>query len=258
MILIPVKIAVTIGMVLGLSLVAERVSPRVAGVLSGYPLGAAIALFFIGVEISPQFAAESAVFMLAGLVASQVFVYVYYRVSSACRGRAVAPASAGALAGYFAAAGALRAVPFELTSAVLVPAASIFFFARLMRRIPNTLIARSVRLTPFVLLLRACAAASVILAVTGAAQAVGPAWAGLFSAFPTALFPLMLIVHVTYGKPQVHTIIKNFPLGLGSLIVYGCAVAFGYPRLGAEWGTAAAFAAATAYLAIYGAAVRRR
>ena len=42
------KIAVTIGLVLALSLVAERVSPRAAGLLSGYPLGAAIALFLIG------------------------------------------------------------------------------------------------------------------------------------------------------------------------------------------------------------------
>ena len=33
--------------------VAERVSPRVAGLLSGYPLGAAIALFFMGLEIGP-------------------------------------------------------------------------------------------------------------------------------------------------------------------------------------------------------------
>ncbi|MCK7468000.1 MAG: hypothetical protein MZU91_07690 [Desulfosudis oleivorans] len=49
------------------------------------------------------------------------------------------------------------------------------------------------------------------------------------------------------SKAHVHTIIKNFPLGLGSLIVYGlrrwrC----GYPRLGMGWGTVAAFAAATA------------
>ena len=89
--LIPVKILATIGIVLGLSLVAERVSPRVAGVLSGYPLGAAIALFFIGLEIGPQFAADSAVFALAGLTASMVFVAAYFAVSARCRGRAAAP-----------------------------------------------------------------------------------------------------------------------------------------------------------------------
>ena len=45
------KIATAIIAVVGLSLVAERVSPRVAGILSGYPLGTAIALFFIGIEL---------------------------------------------------------------------------------------------------------------------------------------------------------------------------------------------------------------
>ncbi|HSV94089.1 MAG TPA: hypothetical protein VLH81_13490 [Desulfobacterales bacterium] len=256
--LVPVKILVTVGMVLGLALVAERVSPRVAGVLSGYPLGAAIALFFIGLEIGPQFAADSAVFALAGLTASLAFVSAYYAASARCRGRAVAPATAAALAAYFAAAWALQGVPFSLAGAVLLPAAAIPVFARVFRRVPNVAITRGVRFTPAVLLVRAVLAAAIILAITAAAHAVGPAWAGLFAAFPTALFPLMLIVHLTYGKAHVHTVIKNFPLGLGSLIVYGLTVALGYPRLGVGWGTAAAFAAATAYLVIYGAMVSRR
>lgn len=54
------KIATAIIAVVGLSLVAERVSPRVAGILSGYPLGTAIALFFIGIELGEPFAAASA------------------------------------------------------------------------------------------------------------------------------------------------------------------------------------------------------
>jgi uncharacterized membrane protein (GlpM family) len=245
-------------MVLGLALVAERVSPRVAGVLSGYPLGAAIALFFIGFEIGPQFAADSAVFALAGLTASLAFVSAYYAASARCRGRAIGPATAAALAAYFAAAWALQAVPFSLPGAVLLPAASIPLFVYLFRRIPNVAIARSVRFTPAVLLVRAVLAAAIILAITAAARLVGPAWAGLFSAFPTMLFPLMLIVHLTYDKAHVHTIIKNFPLGLGSLIVYCGTVALGYPGLGVGWGTAAAFAAATAYLLIFGAVVVRR
>ncbi len=48
------KIATAIIAVVGLSLVAERVSPRVAGILSGYPLGTAIALFLSALSwVSP-------------------------------------------------------------------------------------------------------------------------------------------------------------------------------------------------------------
>jgi hypothetical protein len=252
------KIGVTIGMVLALSWVAERVSPRVAGLLSGYPLGAAIALFFIGLEISPEFAARSAVYALAGLASSQVFAYCYFMASARLNRCTIPAACAAALGGYFAAAWLLHAIAFSRAGAVLTAIASMALFAYLFRGIRNVAIARSVRFTPMVLLLRACLAAAIIVAITGAAGAVGSAWAGLFSAFPTALFPLMLIVHITYDKAHVHTIIKNFPLGLGSLIVYGIAVSILYPTWGVGWGTLAAFGIATLYLLGYGAIIACR
>ncbi len=71
-------LVVTVAVVLLLSLVTEHVSPRVAGILAGYPLGAAIALFFIGLESSPEFASNSAVYTMMGLVATQSFVYFQY------------------------------------------------------------------------------------------------------------------------------------------------------------------------------------
>jgi hypothetical protein len=252
-----VKILVTIAMVLALSVAAERLSPRVAGLLSGYPLGGAIALFFMGLEISPGFAAESAVHTPVGLMASQVFVYCYYRASIALRRWVVAGSSAAALAGFFAAAWLLDLIPFSRTAAILVPIGSIFLFTALFRRLPNVAIARRLRLTLPVLLARAALAALIIVAVTGTAKTVGPARAGLFSAFPTALFPLMLIVHLTYDRSHVHTIIKNFPLGLGSLIAYAMAVSLLYPCWGIGLGTAAGFGVATLYLVAFGVVVRR-
>jgi hypothetical protein len=107
------------------------------------------------------------------------------------------------------------------------------------------------------LVLRAALATVIILMITGAAKWVGPRWAGLFSAFPTTLFPLILIVHISYGRPAVNTIIKNFPRGLGSLILYALGVSFVYPRFGVLPGTIVAFTLATAYLVVYGAVVAK-
>jgi uncharacterized membrane protein (GlpM family) len=251
------KVGVTIGLVLTLSVLAERLSPQVAGLLSGYPLGAALALFFIGLEIGPQFAAQSAVYTLAGLLASLVFVAVYWFVSTRVSGRGVLASSAAALGGYFAAAWLLQLMPFSRTAAAVVPLASVFGFMRLFRGIPNVTVTRRVRFSVAVLLLRACLAAVIITAITAAAGAVGAAWAGLFAAFPTVLFPLMLIVHLSYGKTHVHTIIKNFPPGLGSLIAYCLSVSVLYPVLGVAGGTMLGFAAASLYLLAYGAVLRR-
>ena len=70
-----VKFFVSVILVLTLSAVAEHISPRAAGLLAGYPAGAVITLFFIGLDISPEFASDSAVYLMMGLVATQAFVY---------------------------------------------------------------------------------------------------------------------------------------------------------------------------------------
>src|SRR5210317_1720551 len=72
-----VKVLVSILVVVLLSLIAEHAGPRVAGIVSGYPLGAAISLFFIGIEIDPAFAARGAIFTAAGLSATVAFLGGY-------------------------------------------------------------------------------------------------------------------------------------------------------------------------------------
>ncbi|MEJ2473687.1 MAG: hypothetical protein P8Y74_07345 [Desulfobacterales bacterium] len=140
---------------------------------------------------------------------------------------------------------------------VLFTVSATFAFAFIFRNIEDSRIDQPVRLTFRVLVLRAALAAVIILMITGAAKWVGPRWAGLFSAFPTTLFPLMLIVHISYGRPAVNTIIKNFPRGLGSLILYALGVSFVYPRFGVLPGTIVAFMLATAYLVVYGTLVMK-
>jgi len=61
----------------------------------------------------------------------------------------------------------------------------------------------------------------------------------------------MIIIHFTYGKKYVHTIIRNFPRGLGSLITYSLTVSIVYPVCGIYLGTFVSFTMATVYLLIY-------
>ncbi len=256
--LVAVKILVTIVIVVGLSVVAEHVSPRVAGILSGYPLGAAIALFFIGLEVGPDFAAESAVYTIAGLVGSLCFVYAYHQAVLHLKQGTILLFSGAATLAYLAAIAILQTLGLSKITAVLLTVGATLAFAFVFRHIEDFRIERPIRLTFRVLLLRAVLASGVIVMITGAAKWVGPRWAGLFSAFPTTLFPLMLIVHFGYGPGPVSTIIKNFPRGLGSLILYALCVSVVYPRCGVYWGTLTAFAAATGYLAVYSALMARK
>lgn len=247
-----IKIAVSIAMVVVLSVLAEVVSPRFAGVLSGYPLGAAISLFFFGYELSPGFAAESALYTSVGLAATQTFAYIYYRVSARAASLNKLPnilaATSAALCGYFLVAAVLQQIKLNLAIAIALPALSIVLFVALFRKVANVKIEQRVSLNHRVVLLRSLAAAFFIVVITSTAKAVGQRWAGLFSAFPITMLPFVIIIHITYDPAHVYAVLKNVPKGIGSLVVYAFAVHLLYPTCGIYLGTLLAYVLATIYL----------
>jgi len=247
-----IKILVSVLMVVLLSLIAEWAGPRLAGVVAGYPLGAAISLFFIGLEIDPAFAARSALYTAAGLSATVAFVGGYLaglsRAESRQRPAAILLAILPALAAYGLTAWILSLVPITWFSAPLIASLSMVLAGWCFRGIPDSAIRHTVRLSLGVTLLRAVFAALVILAITGAARLVGPGWAGLFAAFPITMLPLLAIIQFTYQPAHVRTVIKNVPRGLGALLTYTLVVAATYSALGIVWGTLLGYLAATVYL----------
>ncbi|MBN1932114.1 MAG: hypothetical protein JW786_10960 [Desulfobacterales bacterium] len=245
------KIFVTILAVVLLSLIAEHVSPRSAGIFSAYPLGAAIALFFFGLENSPVFASDSAIYTMTGLVATQSFVYFYFKSSLYFKRFEIFLSSITAIIGYFIVIWLLHFIKFNTFTAIMIPITSIFVFVYLLKEIKNAQIENKIQLNYKVLSVRAISAAVIILLITGTVKYVGPIWAGLFSAFPITLFPLMLIVHFSYNRQHVHTIIKNFPLGLGASITYSLTVSILYPIVGIYIGTVISYIMASFYLIIY-------
>lgn len=253
--LILAKLAVSIGVVLGLSMLAERAGPRVAGVLAGYPLGTAILLYFIGVEQGIDFASKSAVYAFPGLIATLSFLYAYFQASRRFTSLPILPqillCSFCAFAAFLGVSWLFQLTEMSLTQAAIILLAAMFVALALFRNIENESILNRVRLTKGVVLLRAGLAALIVLIISGLAAWIGPRWAGLLSGFPVTLYPIMLILHFTYGAGPVHTLIRNFPRGMGALWVYILTVTLGYPALGLDLGTLVAFFAATVYLVSY-------
>lgn len=243
------KLAVSIGIVLGLSIVAERVSTRVAGLLSGYPLGTAIALFFIGLEISPGFAAESAVFSLAGFTATMALGGGYLVCGRRDGLAGVLTGTAGGLTAWWLASLMLTRFEFDRLSGTLVTLVAIFAFTWLYRHVPETRVTvhqGSSRWKPLVL--RAGLATAIVFVVTGLAHVLPASWAGMLAAFPISMYPLLVILHLTHGAAPAATVIKHYPAGLGALLCYTLCVSLTYATLGLLWGTLAGFAIATLWL----------
>jgi uncharacterized membrane protein (GlpM family) len=247
-----IKIGAAVLMVVLLTVLAEVASPRFAGILSGYPLGAAISLFFMGHDISPEFAAQSALYTSVGLVATQVFAYFYYRFSLLSKGLhkslQIPCSSLGGVAGYFVAALLLRLLDVDAVMAVMLPAVAILFFIYLFRDVENARIEKRANSGLPSLMVKAAAAGGVIVFITSVAGTVGAGWAGLFTAFPITILPSVVIIHATYDPEHARAFLKNVPKGLGSIIVYAMALRFFYPSHGIYLGTVLSYVFATVYL----------
>lgn len=242
------KIVVSVVSVVGLSLIAEHFSSRVAGILAGYPLGTAISLFYIGLEQGKEFAGEGALFTLATFSVSIVMFYVYQRAAERILSNTIIISSAIAIGTFMILASLLSILPINLFSALAITIFSIFFFGRRLRHLANVTVKKRIKITHNVLFVRALSAAALVIIITGLADMIGPHWSGILSAFPITAFPFMLIMHYSYGVEQVNTIAKNYPYGLGALVVYVVTVMFSYPVIGIVLGTILSFATATVYL----------
>ncbi len=245
------KALASISIVVALSLIAERAGPRVAGLLTGLPLGAGMVIIFTGAEQGAAFAAASAHHMVPGFVTTVVFVYLY--AMAAARGgiggvRGVIVPSVLANGGY-----ALSAWGMSFTSIPLiwsVPMVALCFIAgsRLMAHLPNTPIMARVSFGWRVMAFRAGMATAAILLITGIAGNVGPQWTGILTAFPITLYPLILVIHITYTGHEIAAVLKHVPAGLGGVVSFCVTAAFSLPAMGLGWGTLVAYVAAAAYL----------
>ena len=175
-------------------------------------------------------------------------MYIYYKTSRYFTRFSVFISSVFSIFGYFFISYLLRFFNLTKPSIIALTLISLILFIFLFRSIENVKIDKKISLSNKVIFARAGLAALIVILITSAAKLVGVKWAGLFSAFPITLFPLILIVHISYDKEHVHTIIKNFPVGLGALIIYSLSVYKTYPIWGIYIGTAVSFIMSTAYL----------
>ena len=240
--LLLIKIAVTLILVVGLSVIAEHMSARFAGILAGMPHGLAILLFFIGTEQGVAFAAEAAQAASGSIAANAAHALGFVLLARGTGWAAALRTATGAVTAYALAAALIRALAPGAFAGALISLAALTGLAWAMRRFPDPGRVKRPRATPGELALRAALAAGIVLAITAAAGLVGPRWAGLFSGFPVVTLPVLLILQARHGPELVSGLVKAYPWGLTALIFYTLVVAWTFPRLGIGLGTLAGLA----------------
>ncbi len=252
---VALKIALSAGMVIVITLTAERVSTRLAGVMVGFPLGAGLMLFFLGVEQGPAFAAQSALWSIQGILAALGFCWWYRRGAAWFPSRTKAALCCSCivgLSGYVVTSAVIRLVmPEHAAVRTVLVVLLLFVPAIAFRRASLRRIKEKVTVSWAMLAVRAGFAALVILSVTSLAAAVGPVWSGLLATFPTIILPSVMILHFHYGGESVPAFFRDTPLAMIAIIVFSLFVHWTFPLLGVIGGTLLSYAASLVYLMVY-------
>lgn len=249
--LLLLKAIVSIAIVVGLSIAAERSGPRLAGLLIGLPLGAGMVVIFTGYEQGADFAAASAIHMVPGFATTVVFIYIYGLIAARQNIgglRGVVMPSLAANAGYGIAAWGLSQFQMPLMYSIPFLIVSIIIGFRIMSSLPDKPITARVTFGWKVLAFRAGMATTVIVIITSIAGQIGPQWTGILTAYPITLFPLILVLHITYAGAEVAAVLKHVPFALGSVTSFCIAIVFATPAVGLVWGVLLAYVAAAVYL----------
>jgi hypothetical protein len=202
--LVPVLIAlVTIG--------TRRWGPRVGGWLSGLPTVAGPTLCFYAWEQGPRFAARASHATLVGLVAVPLFCLAY--VYSAQR----AGWAVSLLVGwgtFLLSIALLQQIAIPLAMAwVLLAVSCAAAFALMPPHAAHTAAAAPPK---WDVPLRMLAAATLVIALTTAAERLGPALSGLLTPFPVAIAIVAAFTHTQRGRDPVVAFFRGFLPALAS------------------------------------------
>ncbi|MDF1764447.1 MAG: hypothetical protein P1U57_13640 [Oleibacter sp.] len=258
--LLTAKILTTFFTVILLTSVARRFGPSVAGILAGFPLGSAITLYFIGVEQGTEFAALASLHTLSGLLGCLVLAATYWWSSkqfstNKSPWRSVCISIVISLSAFGLFAALLQWLPSHRGLNLFLIIAGIVITQRLFKHIVNSPIIEQPHnfwQRPWVaLIFRAVAATISVISITALAHYLNPSQAGVAAAFPVSFLPTLVVLHLSYGPGVVASTVRQYPAGLGAMVVYVLAVSYCYQPLGIQLGTLVSLSASVGYLLVY-------
>jgi hypothetical protein len=210
-----------------ISFAGKRWGPNVAGWLAGFPSLTGPILLFLALERGPEFTTQAAVLALSAVFPAVSFGVAY---AWACARLPWFWSLACGYAAWAAAVLPLVHLPLTVPWSLGISLATLFVAPRLFPRAHGQW--GSHALPAQELLLRMAAGAAMVLAVTGAAEALGPAWTGMFAVFPVMSTVLAVFSHRANGPGFVVAMLRAMVGGFYAFIIYCLCVALLLEPLG--------------------------
>ena len=209
-------------------------------------------MLFFALENGVDYVTEVALYNIHGLFAALAFSIGYY-ISTFYKGKfEVFLSLIISFLSYLIIAFILAYVPPHIIFTPLIVISLMIIATIYFSKKENFSIDKKIKTSASDIFSRIFLTISIFLIITSLPKYVPSNIAGIFSAFPSVLLPLLLIIHFRHSNLQARTIIKNTPFGLSSVVIYSLVVYFTYERWGIALGTIAAFACSLLYVLVQG------
>jgi hypothetical protein len=235
------------GVIAVLSLVAEKMPKRIAGIVLTFPTTVAMGFFFMGLTLSPEAVTEVIPSTLIPLGLSMLFAAVYAHVAEYSE-KIIRHRSGQIVASYLVSIGlwfalAIPVVIMKLNNLAIGIAGYI-----LIVLIAHWLLQRKNYEKPVTLTYtfgqkigRAILVGFIIFMSVLLGKTLGPFWGGMFTMFPAVFTSLMIIIHWYYGSKSLFPTMQKVAIGSLSLFAYTITVMFVFPVYGFIAGTVIAY-----------------
>lgn len=186
------------------TLATRRWGPSVGGILVGLPLSTAPIFLFLAIDQGLDFAERATVGILFGLVGVAAFAIAYAVASR--RTQWLASLSFAAMA-FFAASAVASRMPAGVLGAGLTACAALLAVVALMGR-PRP---HAVRISPpwWDIWFRMAAAAVLTLAITAAADRLGPLLSGIIGTYPVVTTVVATFTHHQLGREAAVAMMRS-------------------------------------------------
>jgi hypothetical protein len=236
--LLALKLALAPLLIAAISLAAQRLGPRLAGALTAIPVVAGPLALVVALEQGPAFAARAAGATLAGELSLGVFCVIY---AFLCLRAPWWLCLALGWAGFATSTLALDRLDPSLPAAFVLSLATPLGIRRLTPAPELPPLAGSISRAE--LAIRMAAGAALVLAISGAARALGPRLSGLLTLFPVAVTVLAVFSHRGQGAPFAVHLLRGLAAGLYNLTAFFTTLALTLEPLGVAGSFALALAA---------------
>lgn len=226
-----------------LLLITDRISSKLAGILSGLPTASLITLLWYGFEYGTDYASKAARYNISGVLCTLGFVVGYWYVLRYKKQRfQILYALFFGLLWYCGIFVFVSNITISIYYALLLSLACICYIIFYFNK-NNTSQNNQIRkkLSVQSIFLRSISA-SIIVSVLTLTPLFLPVWiTGILSAFPSTLVPFFIIIHKTYNTDVAIEVVSKVPEGLLFVPIYSFIIYFLYQKMPILLSTTTAF-----------------